>query len=69
MNDAPAAIDQLVSDLEKTAERLRGGDLEQGEAAQLVERCADLAGRIGGQLDREWRGDAGSRGPGQEQLL
>ena len=68
MNEANATIDELVAELEQTAARLRQGDLEQGEAAQLVERCADLANRVGAQLERDARDAAGEQ-PGQEQLL
>jgi hypothetical protein len=66
MNDT---IEQLVAELETTATRLRAGDLEQGEAATLVERCADLANRVGSQLERDARTTAGGGVPGQEELL
>jgi hypothetical protein len=70
MNDTPTGIDELVTELESIAARLREGRLEQGEAAALVERCADLANRIGGQLEREARSaESGGSQPGQEQLL
>jgi hypothetical protein len=69
MNDIPTGIDELVAELEQTARRLREGQLEQGEAATLVERCAELAGRVGSQLEREARAAAGGGSPGQEQLL
>jgi hypothetical protein len=69
MNEANATIDELVGELEQTAARLRQGDLEQGEAAQLVERCADLANRVGAQLERDAREAAAGEQPGQEQLL
>lgn len=69
MNDAPAGIEELVAELERIAARLRDGQLEQAEAASLVERCADLANRIGGQLEREARAAPGGDQPGQEQLL
>ena len=70
MNEnAPTALDDLVAELERTAQRLRDGDLEQGEAATLVERCAELAGRIGTQLERETRAASSGGAPGQEQLL
>jgi hypothetical protein len=69
MNEANATIDELVGELEQTATRLRQGDLEQGEAAQLVERCADLANRVGAQLERDAREAAAGEQPGQEQLL
>ena len=70
MDPTPATgIDELIAELERTAARLREDKLEQGEAASLVERCAELAGRIGSQLEREGRSAAGGGAPGQEQLL
>jgi hypothetical protein len=68
MNEANSTVDHLIAELEQTAGRLRQGDLDQGEAAQLVERCADLANRVGAQLERDARDAAGEQ-PGQEQLL
>jgi hypothetical protein len=69
MNDADPTIDELVTELERTANRLREGDLDQGQAAQLVERCAELANRVGAGLEREARDSAAGDAPGQEQLL
>jgi hypothetical protein len=69
MDPNATTIDELVAELEQTAQRLREGNLEQNEAATLVERCAELAGRIGSQLDREARAAPGDSAPGQEQLL
>jgi hypothetical protein len=69
MNDSNTGIEELVAELEQTAARLREGQLDQGEAAQLVERCADLANRVGAQLEREARTAAAGESPGQEQLL
>jgi hypothetical protein len=60
-------LDELVSELEATAARLRSGELESREAADLVERCAELAGRIGSELDAQSR--AASETEGQERLL
>ena len=60
MND----LDALIEELEGVAERLRSGQLEPGEAAQLVDRCAELATRIGSGLDAEAR-----ETEGQERLL
>jgi hypothetical protein len=68
MEGAPG-IDELVAELEQTAARLRAGGLEQGEAAALVEKCAEFAGRVGSELEREARAGAGGGQPGQEQLL
>lgn len=65
-----SGLDQLVAELEAAATRLRSGELEREEAAQLVEQCAELATRVGAELDREAR-EAGAKGerPGQETLL
>jgi hypothetical protein len=60
-------LDTLVRELEDVAERLRAGDLEAAEAAALVERCAELAARIGTELDAQSR--AASEAEGQERLL
>jgi hypothetical protein len=57
-------LDGLIEELEGVAQRLRSGQLEPDEAAQLVERCAELAARIGSGLDSEARGTEG-----QERLL
>ena len=71
MSDAARTdLEDLVTELEHTAARLRQGDLDREDAAALVERCAELANRIGGQLEREARGAASGEGPSaQEQLL
>ncbi len=63
-------LDTLIRELEHAATRLRREDMPGPEAAELVERCAELAGRIGAELDRAGR-DAERDGPaeGQEQLL
>jgi hypothetical protein len=62
-----SALDDLVQELESAAERLRSGELDAEEAAALVERCAELAGRIGAELDTQSR--AASETEGQERLL
>jgi hypothetical protein len=59
-------LDRLIRDLEDAATRLRAGDIDADEAAALVERCAELAGRLGAELDRSARESAAE---GQEQLL
>ena len=63
-------LDELIGDLEQAAARLRAGELDQAAAAEVVERCAELAARIGSELDRAGR-DAERDAPaqGQEQLL
>jgi hypothetical protein len=61
------ALESLVAELESVAARLRAEELDPGEAAELVERCAELAVRIGSELDAESR--AASETEGQERLL
>ena len=61
-------LDDLVRELEAAATNLRSGDLDSAAAADLVERCAELAARLGGELEeRARKGEGGS--PGQETLL
>ena len=62
-------IDSIVRELEQTAVRLREQDVDPDEAADLVERAADLASRAGSELDREARSSPGDEPPGQETLL
>ena len=59
--------DDLSRELEEVAARLRSGDIEPTEAAELVERCAELAARLGAELDAQSR--AASEAEGQERLL
>ena len=64
----PQNVDQLIEELEQAAAQLRSGDLDSAAAADLVERCAELAARLGGGLEEQARaGEAGT--PGQETLL
>ena len=57
-------LDALIEELESVAARLRSEHLAPDEAAVLVDRCADLATRIGSGLDAEAR-----ETEGQERLL
>jgi hypothetical protein len=57
-------LDELIRELESVAERLRSEQVEPAEAASLVERCAELAARVGGELDAR-----GRAAEGQERLL
>jgi hypothetical protein len=59
--------DVLSRQLEDVATRLRSGDVEPAEAAELVERCAELAARLGAELDAQSR--HASESEGQERLL
>jgi hypothetical protein len=59
--------DTLARQLEDVAARLRSGQLEPNEAAELVERSAELAARLGAELDAQSR--TASESEGQERLL
>jgi exonuclease VII small subunit len=61
-------LEELVSELENTADQLRAGDLSPEDAAAAVERCAELAARVGATLDAQAR-EPDDALPGQEELL
>ena len=66
------ALNELTDRLERTAVRLRTGDLEPEDAARLVEECATLAGEAATELDRRVRAAADVHArpvPGQGELL
>jgi hypothetical protein len=63
----PDSVSALAEELEAVAERLRSGSLDQDEAASLVERCAELAGRLGAEIDTRAR--VAGEAEGQERLL
>ena len=63
----PSSLDALAAALEEAAEKLRSGELEADEAAALVERCAELAQRIGAEIDARSR--SAGEAEGQERLL
>jgi hypothetical protein len=67
--DGVDALDDLVRELEDAAARLRAGGLEPEDAAELVEECARLATRAGGELDRLTREATADARPGQGELL
>ena len=62
-------IETIARELEQAAARLRDEDVGADEAAELVERCAELAARAGQELEREARATPGGDQPGQETLL
>ena len=63
-------LDTLIRELEDAAARLRAEEMPAAEAAEVVERCAELAGRIGAELDRAGReAERDDPAEGQEQLL
>lgn len=64
------SLDLAIAELERAAERLREGELESEDAAALVERCAELASRVGAELDGAARAAAAEPpSSGQETLL
>jgi hypothetical protein len=68
--DRATALQAAIAELDRAAARLREGDLEADEAAGLVEACAELAARVGGELDRAERAAAADPpASGQERLL
>ena len=60
-------VETLIEELESAAARLRSGEIGSDEAAELVERCAEVAGRLGSALDARSR--AAGEVEGQERLL
>lgn len=60
-------LEGMAQELESVADKLRSGALDADEAADLVERCAELAARIGQELDSRSR--SASESEGQERLL
>ena len=65
----PSELDDAIAELEAAAARLREGDIAPEEAAELVERCAQLATHVGSALDRQAAAAGGEPAPGQEKLL
>jgi hypothetical protein len=63
-----SSLEGLAEELERAAERLRGGALDHEQAAALVERCAELASALGAELEREARSVPAASAPGQERL-
>jgi hypothetical protein len=66
MND-PDSLAGLAEELEAVADKLRAEAVDADEAADLVERCAELAAWLGSEIDARARGAAESEG--QERLL
>jgi hypothetical protein len=63
----PTSLEELAEELEAVADKLRSGAVDADEAADLVERCAELAARLGAALDARAR-EAGAS-ESQERLL
>jgi hypothetical protein len=64
--DTPT-LEQLAAELDSVADKLRSEAVDSDEAADLVERCAELALRIGTEMDARSR--AAAEAEGQERLL
>jgi hypothetical protein len=67
MTSEPSTLEELAAELEAVADKLRAEAIDGDEAADLVERCADLAQRIGAEIDARTR--AAGEAEGQERLL
>jgi hypothetical protein len=65
--NSPDSLTALADELESVADKLRADAIDADEAADLVERCAEIAGRLGAEIDARARGAAESEG--QERLL
>ena len=64
---APDQLEELARELEAVADTLRSGAVDQDEAADMVDRCADLAARLGTEIDSRAR--AAGESEGQERFL
>ena len=60
-------LDELAAELEVVADKLRSEAIDPDEAAAVVERCAELAQRIGAEIDARSR--SAGEVEGQERLL
>ena len=67
MNDGAPQLEELAAELEAVADKLRSEAIDAEEAAGLVERCAELAQRIGLEIDARSRSAGAAEG--QERLL
>jgi hypothetical protein len=65
-----AELEAAVRELEQAARELRSPDVDTARAAELVDRCAEIAAEIGRELDRAARdAERDAPGSGQERLL
>ena len=63
----PETLTALAEELEAVADKLRADAVDADEAADLVERCAEIAARLGAEIDSRARDVSESEG--QERLL
>lgn len=62
-------LERLVARLEAATARLREGELSPGEAAELVEQCAQTAAHASAELERRARAAASEPAPTPDQLV
>jgi hypothetical protein len=67
VTDGAPQLEELAAELEAVADKLRSEAIDAEEAAGLVERCAELAQRIGTEIDARSR--SAGEAEGQERLL
>jgi hypothetical protein len=67
VNEVAPGLEELAAELEAVADKLRSEAIDGDEAADLVERCAELAQRIGADIDARSR--SAGEAEGQERLL
>jgi hypothetical protein len=67
VNEVAPGLEELAAELEAVADKLRSEAIDGDEAADLVERCAELAQRIGTEIDARSR--SAGEAEGQERLL
>jgi hypothetical protein len=67
VTDGAPGLEELAAELESVADKLRADAIDSEEAADLVERCAELAQRIGTEIDARSR--SAGEAEGQERLL
>ena len=63
------AVTSYAQALSRLYRQVRAGELDAARAAEVVERCAEIAGRIGAELERAGREAERETADGQEQLL
>jgi hypothetical protein len=67
VNEVMPGLEELAGELEAVADKLRSEAVDTDEAADMVERCAELAQRIGAEIDARSR--SAGEAEGQERLL
>jgi hypothetical protein len=68
-DDAGTRLGEISERLERSAERLRDGDLDAEEASRITGECAELAAQAAAELDRLAKATPHDASPGQEELI